>query len=176
MSDFQNNMKNKKIYTRPITYHAKKRTLERTEMNLTELKHASENAYKYGYRIRAFTGELHEYLMSKQLRGANYLLRVYENNIYIFDARLKRLLTIYSIPEKFLPVENYISCSASPCIILVSVDGHWEYVCEGRNGLTTDIAEATEFRTKQKAENYLKNNNFISVMVSQGYVFEVMEL
>lgn len=175
MSDFNHN----KIYSRPITHHAKERTLERTDYSLTELKNKSQNALKHGYRIRAFGGQLHDYLLNKQLRGANYLIRVYENNIYVFDAKRKRMLTIYPVPEEYLPVENYLSLHSSPCIILVSVDGHWEYVCEGGldgSFLTTDIAEATEFRTKQKAQNYLKNNNAISVMFSQGYVFEIMEL
>ena len=174
MSDFQRNLKNKKIYNRPITHHAKQRTLERTEMNLTELKQNSNFALKHGYKIRNFSGELYEYLNSKQLRGANYLIRVYENNIYIFDARLKRLLTIYSIPEAYLPIDNYISQNGSPCIILVSVDGHREYV--GETGLVDDIGVALEFRTVQKAQNYIKNNNWVSVMIRQGAKFDIMDL
>lgn len=169
-----------KKYNRPITHHAKERTLERTDYSIAELKSKSQHAYKYGYRIRAFSGELYDYLYSKQICGANYIVRVFENNIYIFDAQLKRMITIYPVPEEYLPVENYLHTRGSHCIILVSVDGHWEYVCEGSYGrsgfLTTDIAEATEFRTVQKAQNYIKNNNWISVMFSRGYEFKVMEL
>ena len=122
MSDFKHN----KIYTRPITHHAKQRSNERTDYSIPELKKASSFALKHGYKIRAFSGELYDYLYSKQIRGADYIVRVYENNIYIFDARLKRLLTIYAVPEEYLPVENYLHIQGSPCIILVSVDGHWE--------------------------------------------------
>lgn len=163
-----------------ITQHAKERTLERTDMSLPDVRKASNLAYKHGYKVRAFKGAFYDFLNSKQIRGANYLVRVYEDNIYIFDARLKKMMTIYPVPSEFLPIGAWISESASPCIILVSVDGHWEYVCEGgANGtgfLTEDIGLATEFRTKQKAQNYIKNNNWISVMEAQGYVFEIMEL
>ena len=164
-----------KKYNRPITHHAKERTLERTSYSLSELKSKSQYAFKHGYKIRAFSGELYDYLYTKQIRGANYIVRVFENNIYIFDAKLKRMLTIYPVPEEYLPVENYLHIHGTPCIILVSVNGHWEYVCE-TGFLTTDIAEATEFRTVQKAQNYIKNNNWISVMCSRGYEFKVMEL
>ena len=164
-----------KIYHKPITNHAKERTLERTDMTLVDVKKASAFAYKHGYKVRHFKGEFYEYLNSKQIRGSNFIIRVYENNVYIFDAHLKRMLTIYPVPLEFLPVENWLCEEGSPCIILVSVDGHWEYVCEG-GFLTNDIGSATEFRTVQKAENYIKNNNWISVMCKQGYVFEIMKL
>lgn len=173
------NIKNNKIYSRPITHHAKERTLERTDYSIAELKNKSKTAFKHGYKIRSFSGELYDYLYTKQIRGANYIVRVFENNIYIFDAQLKRMITIYPVPEEYLPVENYLHTHGSPCIILVSVDGHWEYVCEGTsetNFLTMDIALATEFRTIQKAQNYIKNNNWISVMCSRGYEFKIMEL
>jgi hypothetical protein len=166
---------NKKIYNRTITNHAKERTLQRTEMNLTELKQASSFAFKHGYKVRNFSGEFYEYLNSKQLRGAHYKICVYEDYIYVFDTRLKRMLTIYPVPEEYLPISQWITDNTSPCIILVSVDGHWEYVCEG-GFLTTDIAEATEFRTVQKAENYIKNNNYMSVMIKQGHEIKVMPL
>ena len=166
-----------KIYNRPVTYHAKERTLERTDISLSDIKEKSKSAYKYGYKIRRFEGAFYNYLCSKQINGCGYVLRVYEDNVYIFDAILKRLLTIYPVPSEFLPVSNFFNVGSSPCIIIASFpDGHSEYVCSDSTVLTGDIALATEFRTKQKAENYLKNNTWLSALERQGVKFIVLDL
>ena len=145
-----------KIYKRPVTFHAKERTLERT---------------------RRFEGAFYDYLCSKQINGCGYILRVYEDNVYIFDAILKRLLTIYPVPEEYLPVSSFFVSDRCPCIIIASFpDGHSEYVCSDSTVLTGDIALATEFRTKQKAENFLRNNNWLSALERQGVKFVVLSL
>lgn len=169
-------IRKKKIYNRPVTNHAKERTLQRTDISLADIKKQSENAYKHGYKIRKFTGDLYEYLLSKQIDGGLYVVRVYEDNIYVFDSVLKRLLTIYPVPEEYLPVSNYFSESASPCLIYIRYpDGHYEYVVNN-GSLTDDIGLATEFRTKQKATNYIKNNHILSVLERQGCEVIIMDI
>ena len=166
-------MKIRNNLNKPVTDHAKQRITERTDISLSDIKKLSKHIYKYGYRLSRFTGDLHTYINSKQIDGGHYSIRVFNNYIYIFDSELKRLLTVYPIPEEYLPVSNYFNTESSPCIIWVrSPEGVSQYISEGVNGsnmLTDDIGRAVEFHTKQKAINYVKNNHMLRVLEKQGY-------
>ena len=87
-----------------ITKHAKKRVLERVD-SPHKSNSLSRIASKNGKSKNMYQGKLHQYLVSKSLRGAN--VKIYDNNIYIFSKNTKRLITTYAVPEKYLPVEQY---------------------------------------------------------------------
>ncbi len=162
------------IYSRPVTKHAKQRFKERTDVAEKDYLEVSQNAFKYGHKIRKFTGELYEYLKTKSIDGYSYTVRVYEDKIFIFDTVLKRLLTVYPIPEEFLPIENFFvdQNSARPCIIVIDRN---KYLCEGGN-ITDDIALALEFKTEQRCNNYIKNDYVLKLLQRQGHIIEVLPL
>ena len=165
-----NNFNNDKIYNRPVTHHAKERLTERTSLSLKNFKKQSTFIYKHGYKIRCFTGELYSYLVSKQLDGGEYVVRVWEEYVFIYNSRLKRLLTVYPIPECYLPISQYLldGSNSEPAIIWIKMpDGSSQYVSE-HDSLTDDIGAALEFGTKQKATNFVKNNRVLSVLEKQG--------
>ena len=159
---------NNKTLNKPVTDHAKQRITERTDIPLSNAKRISDHVFKNGYKLRVFTGDLYDYLCSKRIDGGHYDIRVWEDYIYIYDTQQKRLLTVYPIPTEFLPISDYFNRSSSPSIIWVRGFGTSQYVCEG-DMLTDDIGLAVEFRTVQKAKNYIKNNRTLAVLVKQGY-------
>ena len=153
---------------RPVTDHARQRITERTSLSLSRFKKKASYIFKHGYKLSRFIDPLYSYLCSKRIDGGFYDIRVWETYVFIYDTRQKRLLTVYPVPEEYLPVDNFLVNSGSPCILWLCKDGVSCYVCEG-DSLTDDIGEAIEFRTKQKAMNYIKNNNTITVLVKQGW-------
>lgn len=156
--------------------HGTKRIIERTDLSLKKLDKTLSHIYEAGYRLRHFEGDFYSYLLSKRIDGAGYDLRVYEDNIYIFDCVNKILVTVYPIPARYLPFEKFISHSSSPCLVFIRYnDGHIEYVCEA-DTLDTDIGLAIEFRTRQKAMNYIKNNNNLRILKKQGCVVDLLDL
>ena len=150
------------------TKHAKKRISERTDLSLSQFNKKASFIFKHGYKLRRFEGALYEYLCSKSIDGHGYVLRVYEDLIFIFDSRKRTLVTVYPIPEELLPISNYLVLSGSPSIIWLHKDGSSLYVSE-YDAFTDDIGEAIEFGTEQKARNFIKNNNKISIMIKQGW-------
>lgn len=87
-----------------VTKHGKKRLKQR---NINQGRNGiSNNARMYGKTKRYFDGEFYEYLLNKSSRGCS--IKVYKNDIYIYGKTSKNLITTYPIPEKYLPVEQYL--------------------------------------------------------------------
>lgn len=87
-----------------VTKHGRKRLKQR---NVNQCRNGiSNNARKYGKTKRYFEGEFYEYLLNRTSRGCS--VKVYKNDIYIFGKTSKNLITTYPIPERFLPIEQYL--------------------------------------------------------------------
>lgn len=125
-----------------VTEHAKKRLEERTNIKKYEWNKSASSAYKKGYRISVFSEPFYSYLKGRQLAGDRTSVKVWNNNIYIFDNRHQKLLTIYPVPEEFLPIKKFLGEQKVPCVIFVN--DSW-YV-------------PIEFKSRQSAINYIKNN------------------
>lgn len=87
-----------------VTKHGRKRLKERNNdcgrngiFSLAKIR---------GMMSLSFEGEFHGYLESKMNRGA--MVKVYKNNIYIYSKGAKNLITTYPVPERFLPIEQYL--------------------------------------------------------------------
>ena len=65
-----------------------------------------KKAKKYGYPIDYFTGEFYDYLLNKSNKGGK--IKIYDNMIYILSSNKKNFITVYPIPNKFLPIEEYL--------------------------------------------------------------------
>lgn len=132
-----------------ITRHAYRRFSERTEFSAKQRNHNANQAWKCGYKIAQFMEPFYSYLNSKQLEGDRTSVKVFGENIYVFDNRHKRLVTVYPVPEEFLPIKQYVCKPSSPCVI--KVNDSW-YVSE-------DGENPTVFKSIQSANNYVKNNH-----------------
>ena len=86
-----------------LTYHGKKRVNERT--NISENKTAFiRKVSRLGKTKNMYKGKFYQYLSSKS-RGSR--VKVYDNYIYIMAKNSKSLITVYPVPEKYLPTEQY---------------------------------------------------------------------
>lgn len=86
-----------------LTYHGKRRVKERIEINEREavlVKRVSRN----GKTPNMYRGDFYRYLCSKD-RGAR--IKVYKDYIYILSKTSRKLITMYKVPLKYLPVERY---------------------------------------------------------------------
>ena len=132
-----------------ITKHAYKRFSERTDFTPNQRNHNANQAWKHGYKISQFDEPFYSYLFEKQLEGDKTSVKVWDENIYVFDNRHKRLVTVYPVPEQFLPIKQYLSFKPVPCVIKVN-DLYF---------ISEDGENPTIFKSKQSANNYIKNNH-----------------
>ena len=145
-----------------LTTHSKNRFNERTEYAYEEYEQLALKAFKHGYEFSRFKEPFATCLAGLCHQGGRYLAKVYDNHIYIFNnAYGHRLLTIYPVPDEYLPIEQYLypKAETARCIIaLVDKETNEQYYWGEYGGLTKDIDEVLEFRTQVQATNYLNNN------------------
>ncbi len=89
------------MYT--ITKHGKRRLRER--QNVITGNALLRSVVRKGKIVYEFKNSFFRYLMKKYRKNKN--IRVYGNNIYIFTKNSKKLITTYSVPAKYLPLEKY---------------------------------------------------------------------
>lgn len=88
-----------------VSKHAKARINERVD-SIYRACALSRIASRNGYSKGMFQGDFQKYLLRKSVTGAR--VKVYKDNIYIFGKNSKKLITTYSVPKRFLPVEQYM--------------------------------------------------------------------
>lgn len=151
-------MKNK-IY---LTNHSKKRLQQRTDYNVAEYEKLANIAFRKGYEAMDFVGELSDYIQSLCSKQGAYVAKVYNGVIYIFNNYLgHRLLTVYKVPEEYLPTNKFLIDSKSLCrcnIILEDRETKESFYWSMDNDLTEDIDCAAEFSSQPKARNFINNN------------------
>lgn len=174
--------KNKKNKSSSLTMHSFMRFNERLGIPLEQQQKMQEEAFKYGYKISAFCGEFYDYVLSKQIDGGRYIVRVYNDIIFVFDQWYKRLITVYSVPKKYLPISQYLirnnketELISRYLIKITSPDNVSVYVGEEYD-FVEDIALAAEFNTYQKAKNFVKNNRAIHILVKNNHTVEYIPM
>lgn len=162
---------NKHYKPAKITVHARRRFTERSDFSSSEQQINSKQAFLCGNKIHRYKEPFYSYLNERQMCCGTHTVKVYNEYVYIFANDTKKLVTVYPVPDCYLPSSDYLikGNEVEPCIIrLTAPDGANFYINE-KGGLTTDIALAEEFRTKQRAINHIKNNGVISVCERNGY-------
>ena len=147
------------------TFHAKIRYKERTNYSEEEIKKLADIAFKHGYRLRRFRGHFFHYLICRQKRGYGHSVRVYDNHVFIFDNVSRLLLTVYPVPDWYLPVSRWFidseDESGGRCFIKVT-DSYGEVSYIGMDQrLTDDIGLAMEFKSRSRANVFVKNNVYL---------------
>lgn len=89
--------------------HAKERAGERLNIAYKAKRNQLFNrALRYGHPPNDFAGEFFDYLNNKKKRQKGIGIKVYDKNIFIYKNKL--VITVFPVPEKYLPVEeNYAS-------------------------------------------------------------------
>lgn len=96
-----------------VSAHAKQRMSERLTnySSLEKPVKVFETALRYGKKISDFYGDFHDYLeqiLTKQ-RGTD--VRVYADNVFVYESRKKILITVWNIPQEYEPYKNYLTCN-----------------------------------------------------------------
>ena len=91
-----------------LTSHGKKRISERinaTSKTTLKLKpyDLSRIAYMNGKSKDDFEGKFKQYIESKSKKGRK--VKIYSNYVYIYSN--KKLLTLFAVPDKYLPIQQY---------------------------------------------------------------------
>ncbi len=87
-----------------VTSHGKKRMQERVNV-YNNYKMTIRNVMNKGKTVDYYKGAFYYYL-TRRKKG---YIRVYNNRIYVFGSRYnkKRLITVFPVPEKYLPLDKY---------------------------------------------------------------------
>lgn len=87
-----------------VTKHGKKRLKQR---NINKGKNGiSLSAKAKGKTKFYYEGEFYDYLETKASEGK--IVKVYKNDIYIYSRNSNNLITTYPVPNKFIPVEQFL--------------------------------------------------------------------
>ena len=88
---------------RTVSNHAKQRFRERTDLcKNKEMTQLFGQARHYGKSFAEFAGEFHNFLYAR--RTKNMHIKVYQDLVFFYKHR--KLITVYKVPEQFLPVKE----------------------------------------------------------------------
>lgn len=91
-----------------VSQHAKLRANQRLNLSYKAERNKQFNkALKNGISYKSFGGDFYNYLLKKKNKNKNTGIKVYNNNIYVYKGKL--IITVYPVPEKYIPVESYLS-------------------------------------------------------------------
>ena len=126
-----------------VSNHAKRRVSERLNVSHKAKRNQLLNrAIKYGHSYDEFRGDFLDYLtVKKNRKKSNIGIKVYDNNIYIYQG--KTIITVFPVPKKYLPTDNYLRCNYHYLEELYKYvdkkDVLIEKVLEDKNGVVTAI-------------------------------------
>lgn len=146
-----------------LTQHSKVRAAQRFSADnvLTEAK--AKKAFKYGKEFTYFIGKLYNYLKEKQdiKHNGHVILKVFDDYVWIFQNGYgHRLVTVYKLPEEFLPVDDFIDSERNPAIITLTNKKTGLTYYWGTEGMVPGLYDETiiDFTSRVKAKNYIANN------------------
>ena len=165
-------MINEKIY---LTTHSKLRFKQRTDLQtIDNQEQNAEAAFKNGYGFAQFKEPIFSFLKDLGYdSGGRYVPKIYNDCVYIFNnIGGHRLLTVYKVPEEYLPIEEYLirDDELQKCIIMLTHKDTGEKFYGNGWGIADDIDEALEFTSQIKANNFINNNNQIKELKDDYYV------
>ena len=86
--------------------HAKRRAGQRLNVAYKAQRNKLFNkAIKYGHPPNDFAGPFKEYLIKKLSKVKGTQIKVYDKNIFIYKKHL--MITVFPVPNSYLPIENY---------------------------------------------------------------------
>lgn len=88
-----------------VSKHAHQRGLERGGVSNKKIK----EVMMYGYPPVCFEGPFYNYLKSVQsTKGGAVTVKVKDDIMVIYNKRSQRAITMYRVPEKFRPADDYL--------------------------------------------------------------------
>lgn len=88
-----------------ISKHAKKRCTERFGVSNKKIK----EVMMYGYPPPCFVSPFYDFLQSvKYARGGAITVKVKDGMVVIYNKRSQRAVTVYKVPNKYEPWDDYL--------------------------------------------------------------------
>lgn len=98
-----------------ISSHARQRAAERLELSRRDdVVHKFRHAIMYGLSPSCFKGPFNQYLQSKLRKNSHCTIKIYSDFVYIH--RNKKLITMFPVPEKYLPVKQWLPANYNKII------------------------------------------------------------
>lgn len=92
-----------------LTQHARTRMSQRCGIGKKKLQNTEfKLALKKGYNISDLTGELKEYLTNKLSGQKTKCVKLYNDKIFLYNQRSKRLITVMNLPDEFTTTKDYL--------------------------------------------------------------------
>ena len=92
-----------------VSHHAKQRANQRLNVAYkAERNKLFKRAIKYGHPPTDFAGDFNLWLSAKK-KNKNVGIKVYDGNIFIYKNRL--VITVFPVPERFLPIKDHYVAS-----------------------------------------------------------------
>lgn len=89
-----------------VSKHAKDRFRERTTLGKnSEMVKLFSQAKAHGKSPDYFAGEFWEFLTSRKVSSKNLKVKVFQDKIFLYKHR--NLITVYNVPEQFLPTKEH---------------------------------------------------------------------
>ena len=86
--------------------HSKERSKERVDgvESVSDARKYAKQAWQYGNTINQYIRypRTFAYLQNKKNQTCTCSLRIYKNNIYIWRGKLRTLVTVHPIPDRYL--------------------------------------------------------------------------
>lgn len=124
-----------------ISRHASNRIQQRTEFSANQKNHNVNSAWQYGHKIDSYIDPFYSFLLTKQQEGNRTVVKIYEDTIYVFENKRQRLITVYPVPEEYVPTKQFLGKQKGDYVI--------------RAG---DDILPVFFTSLQAAHNYIRNN------------------
>lgn len=83
-----------------ITRHAIERGRERLRLSAHAISNLADRAYERGQQPSAFAGSFRRYLDGQSIKGGAHV-RVYGEQVYVFNADTRALITVFQVPNQF---------------------------------------------------------------------------
>ena len=98
-----------------VSAHAKARMEERLSNYSSTEKPVKvfETALRYGKRVSDFYGDFKSYLEQILTKQHGTDIRVYADNVFVFETRKMILITVWNIPPEYEPYKNYLNVNRS---------------------------------------------------------------
>lgn len=89
-----------------FTMHGKVRIKERMYFPNKNYDEIIKRVKKYGKAYNRYEGKLFQFLTTKQLRYQCRIV-IYDEMVFAFSKSDNKLITVYKVPEKYLPTSSY---------------------------------------------------------------------
>ena len=141
--------------------------------NINNDKVHLKNVVQNGKTKKDFRGDLYYYILNKESKR-DKKVKIYKNFVYIFNKANHSLITVYPVPEEFLPIEQFEYNEYEKEIINnISMYEKIMMDIETKDDLISGKAYFIEDKPKEMLEVILKDNTNLIINIKDIIKFDL---